>query len=177
MFIYAIDAKHHRISSIFLCIVILRSRKADQHGGGDPYFICRYTAASIQLLEDMFWWAQISSNNPHEIFFFRPNPDPRTKGYHLRSKEVIDMIRISAVQFGFDPKRFAGKSMRNSAATHLNAQGLPIEACKSVTGHDSTSSFQIYVRPTVKDRGILDLGVTNELTTQDIKRAMLSSRG
>ena len=116
-FINAIDAKHHRITSIFLCIVILRSRKADQHGGGDPYFICRYTDASIQLLEDMFWWAQVSSNNPYEIFFYRPNPDRKNLGYHLRAKEIIDMIRISAVHFGLDPKRFAGKSMRNFAAT------------------------------------------------------------
>ena len=125
----------------------------------------------------MFWWAQVSSNNPYEIFFYRPNPDRKNLGYHLRAKEIIDMIRISAVHFGLDPKRFAGKSMRNSAATLLNAQGLPIEACKSVTGHASTSSFNMYVRPTVKDRGVLDLGVSNELTTRDIKRAMLSSRG
>jgi len=176
-FIYAIDAKHHKISSIFLCIVILRSRKADQHGGGDPYFICRYSDASIQLLEDMFYWAQISSSNPYEIFFYRPNPESKRKGgYHLRAKEVVEMIRTSAVHFGFDPKRFVGKSMRSSAATHLNAQGLNSEARKSVTGHASTSSFNIYVRPTVKDCGVLDLSVTNELTTQDIKRALLSSR-
>ena len=176
-FIYAIDAKHHLVSTIFLCIVILRSRKADQTGGGDPYFICRYTDASIQLLEDMFWWAQISSTNPDEIFFYRPNPTRKNTGYHLRSKEIIEMIRTSAKHFGLDPKRFAGKSMRNSAASHLNAQGLPIEACKSVTGHASTSSFNIYVRPTVKDLGVLDLAVTKDLSIQDIKRAMLSSRG
>ena len=47
-FIYAIDAKHHHISSIFLCIVILRSRKADQHGGGGSIlhlslYCCLYT--------------------------------------------------------------------------------------------------------------------------------------
>jgi hypothetical protein len=75
-----------------------------------------------------------------------------------------------------DPKRFAEKSMRNSAASHLNAQGLLVEACKSVTGHAPTSSFNIYVRPTVKDLGALDLAVTGELSLQDIKRAMLSSR-
>jgi len=51
-----------------------------------------------------------------------------------------------------------------------------VEACKSVTGHASTSSFNIYVRPTVKDLGALDLAVTGELSLQDIKRAMLSSR-
>jgi hypothetical protein len=125
----------------------------------------------------MFYWAQISSSNPYEIFFYRPNPElKKTGGYHLRAKEVVEMIRTSAVHFGLDPKRFVGKSMRSSAAKHLNAQGLNIEACKSVTGHASTSSFNIYVRPTVKDCGVLDLSVTNELTTQDIKRAMLSSR-
>ena len=42
----------------------------------------------------MFYWAQISSSNPYEIFFYRPNPGlKKTGGYHLRAKEVVEMIR------------------------------------------------------------------------------------
>ena len=176
-FINAVDARYHDISVILLCIVILRSRKADQTGGGDPYFICRYTGASIQLLEDMFWWAQNSANDPDEIFFYRPNVSRKNIGYRLRGKEISEMIRIAAVHFDMDESRFSGRSLRVSAASHLSAQRLPQEACQSVTGHASTSSYNIYVRGTVKDLGVLDLEVTEQLSVQDIRRAMLSSRG
>jgi hypothetical protein len=172
-FIYAVDAKHHLLSTICVCIVILGSRKANQTGGGDPYFICRYTAASIQLLEDMFFWAQNSATDPNQIFFFRPLGK---SGYKLRNHEVSVMIKSAAKHFDLDPTRFASRSMRVSAASHLNAQQLPKEVCKSVTGHSSTSSFDIYVRGTVKDLGVLDLEVTAQLSIQDIKRASLSSR-
>ena len=86
------------------------------------------------------------------------------------------MIKSAAVHFNLDAKLFASRSMRVSAATHLNAQQLPKEVCKSVTGHSSTSSFDIYVRGTVRDLGVLDLEVTAQLSILVIKRASLSTR-
>jgi hypothetical protein len=175
-FVNAVDAKNYCISVIAVCIVILRSSKTNQTGGGDSHILARYSAGSIQLLEDLFAWAQAQSRDPTEMFFFRATPGSTTAGvgYHLRGHEVTAVIKKAANHFGFDTKGFSAKSLRVSAATTMNAERLPEADRMSVTRHASVSSHNMYVRSTMYGRGTLDLAVTSLLTMQDVRRVAIT---
>ena len=173
-FINAVDAYKYSVSVISVCLVILRSSKANQTGGGDSQILARYSVGSIKLLEDLFFWAQTQSRNPKEMFFFRATPGATKAGvgYHLRSHEVSDMIKAAAEHFNMSTKGFCGRSMRVSAATNLNAEHLPLADRMAVTRHKSASSHQKYVRSTMHAHGALDLISTTLLTVTDIKRSI-----
>ena len=174
VFINAVDAWQYNVSIIDVCLVILRSSKANQTGGGDSQILSRYSTGSIKLLEDLFAWAQTQSKNPKEMFFFRATPGASKTdvGYHLRSCEVTAMIKAAAVHFKMSTDGFSGRSMRVSAATNMNAEHLPLQDRMAVTRHKSASSHQKYVRSTMQSRGALDLISTTLLTVTDIKRAI-----
>jgi len=173
-FINAVDAWKYSVSVVAVCLVILRSSKANQTGGGDSQILSRYSEGSIKLLEDLFAWAQVQSRDPKQMFFFRATPGSTKPGvgYHLRSCEVTAMIKSAAVHFNMSTAGFSGKSMRVSAATNMNAEHLPEKDRMAVTRHKSASSHKKYVRSTMENRGALDLVSTSLLTVTDIKRSI-----
>ena len=173
-FINAVDAYKYSVSVISVCLVILRSSKANQTGGGDSQILSRYSAGSIKLLEDLFAWAQTQSRDPKEMFFFRATPGATKAGlgYHLRSCEVTAMIKAAAEHFKMSTDGFSSRSMRVSAATNMNAEHLPEADRMAVTRHKSASSHKKYVRSTMQSRGALDLISTTLLTVTDIKRSI-----
>lgn len=176
-FVNAVDAWKYNVSIIAVCLVILRSSKANQTGGGDSQILSRYSAGSIKLLEDLFAWAQVQSKNPKEMFFFRATPGAKKAdaGYRLRSHEVTDMIKSAAIHFNMSTAGFSGKSMRVSAATNMNAEHLPLQDRMAVTRHKSATSHHHYVRSTMEARGALDLISTTVLTVTDIKRSIATN--
>jgi len=174
-FINAVDAWKYSVSVVAVCLVILRSSKANQTGGGgDSQILSRYSEGSIKLLEDLFAWAQVQSRDPKQMFFFRATPGSTKPGvgYRLRSCEVTAMIKSAAVHFNMSTDGFSGKSMRVSAATNMNAEHLPEKDRMAVTRHKSASSHKMYVRSTMENRGALDLVSASLLTVTDIRRSI-----
>lgn len=166
-FFFPWQAHSYKISDVFSLVLYLRSRKADQTGGGDVQILSHFSPESSSLLNKLFRWCQDYPGLPTDLLFSRPYGRGRA---NVSGSQVSKAIKAAAESMGLPGSSFSAKSARIGAGTAYSASGANQLTTMRKLGHVSTRASIMYQRSTIHDGGSLDLPPL--LTVQDSRRIL-----
>jgi integrase len=138
----AIDLGDISISTAGLVVTIRRS-KTDQDGAGREVGIPRSRKSAtcpVTALED---WLQHGVVIGGAVF---RSIDHGTVAGRLSGHAVAEIVKKAAMRVGFDPKRFAGHSLRSGFATSAARGGADLSFIMQQTGHKNADVARRYVQ-------------------------------
>ena len=137
-------------------VVTLRRSKTDQIGQGRqigvPYGR-RLKTCPVRSLQS---WLEVADITSGAIFRETTRGDRlasaymdksgRQRGLRLSDKTVALVVKRAAKAAGFDPKKYAGHSLRGGLATSAAAAGASERSIMAATGHRSVQMVRRYIR-------------------------------
>jgi integrase len=126
-------------------IVQIRKSKTDQQGEGRAVGIPRGAEASTCPLEALTKWREVAGIEAGALFR-RVNRHGQVLQQRLSAEGVAIVVKRYVEQLGFDPRAFAGHSLRAGLATSAAAAGKSERAIMNQTGHRSLTTVRRYIR-------------------------------
>jgi len=123
----SVEAAHHRGGICEGVVIHLRSAKNDQVSQGHTHALQANAGSpdlEIQLVLDLWQWAQVSGARTGDPFFCRWCDGRRRV---LMSKDIATMVKAIASRNGENPARFSTRSLRSGGATTLTSKGVDVD--------------------------------------------------
>lgn len=125
-------------------VVTIRSSKTDPFAKGRKIAVARRPDDLCAVAALQSWLRAASIEAGHVFRSIDCHGNVSATG--LSAQTVALVVKTHAERAGFDPKRFAGHSLRSGAITSAVLAGQPAWRVKLVSGHRSDAVFSSYVR-------------------------------
>jgi integrase len=126
-------------------IVRIRKSKTDQQGEGRAVGIPCGAEESTCPVEALTKWREAAGIEAGALFR-RVNRHSQVLQQRLSAEGVALVVKRHVEQLGFDPRAFAGHSLRAGLATSAAAAGKSERAIMNQTGHRSLTTVRRYIR-------------------------------
>ena len=125
-------------------VLTLRRSKVDQEAAGRSVAIPRGREATCAV-QALARWREAAGIVEGPLFL-RVNRHGQILPQRLSGEAVALVVKRYAAAAGFDPKEFAGHSLRAGLATAAAIAGKSERAIMNQTGHKSTATLRRYIR-------------------------------
>ncbi|MDQ2775694.1 MAG: site-specific integrase [Acidobacteriota bacterium] len=126
----------------------LRSSKTDQKAKGRLVGIHRGRVALTCPVRAIKEWLAIRGTWDGPLFVrFSPQQQLTREGLSHRGEALYWALKSALEQLGEDPQRFGAHSLRAGMITEAVKHGASEASIKMRTGHRSSESLQLYIRP------------------------------
>ena len=126
-------------------VLTLRRSKVDQEAVGRAVAIPRGREAATCAVQALARWREAAGITRGPLFV-RVNRHRQILPQRLSGEAVALVVKRYAAAAGFDPKEFAGHSLRAGLATAAAIAGKSERAIMNQTGHKSTTTLRRYIR-------------------------------